>query len=114
MKNVDKRQAANLILRERIDRLKVMHMQLHQLTNDAFKDLLERVRADWAEDSRQVLDDAVHRYTERLRHQQMRIEQEFAKLSTGPLISAEELDALFGPLSDPNENGSSPAQDSQT
>ncbi len=96
----NKRRASNQILRERIDRLKALHLQLHSLTNKAFEELLEQARLDTAEDTNAVLDETIKRYIERLRRQQMRIEQEFPELARGPVVSEAELAALIGPYQD--------------
>lgn len=99
----NQRRASNLILRERIDRLKTLHLQLHSMTNEAFEELLERVRLDTAEDTNAVLDETIKRYIERLRRQQMRIEQEFTDLTRGPLLSEDELAALIGLHENPGD-----------
>ena len=100
MKQDEQRRATNTILRERIDRLRELHLQLHSLTNEAFEELLEQVRVDTPRDTHAVLDETIKRYVERLRRQQLRIEQEFTNLTKGPLLSADELDALMSPLAE--------------
>ena len=79
MSRPEHRQPKNAVLRERIDRLRDLHVQLHTLTTQAFQD---------------VLDDMIKRYIERLHTQQHKIEQEFSALAKGGLLTDEELAAL--------------------
>jgi len=94
MTRSEHRQPKNAVLRERIDRLRDLHVQLHTLTTQAFQDVLDQVRGGKASEPGAVLDDMIKRYIERLHTQQAKIEQEFSALAKGGLLTDEELAAL--------------------
>ena len=94
MTRSEHRQPKNAVLRERIDRLRDLHLQLHTLTTQAFQDVLDQVRGGKAAEPGAVLDDMIKRYIERLHTHQHKIEQEFSALAKGGLLTDEELAAL--------------------
>lgn len=106
MNTKDRRLGVNDVLRERINRLHDLHVQLHELSSEAFEELLEQVRGGSVEQSSQVLNDMIRKYVERLHTHRLHIEQEFFALTKGGLLSDEELAALLGPPVKPDQPGS--------
>lgn len=92
----------NVLLRERIDRLRELHQQLHTLTTQAFDELLNTARSTEPDPAGDGLEPLIQVYIERLRSQQLRIEQEFFSIARGQLVSSEEMAALFA--SDPDDS----------